>query len=251
MELARFSLIVSLLMASEVFANGGFGSPINSMRGSVLYDKTNEVFISAAYPVNHSTFQMGLKRLWDHASETMPRDNSNQPWRKTNIQALQAVVGYMPRSVYLLYPVMRKEKDKNNIPQNVFDHYEIVKRKVKQYALFKWGCDDSIIPVLGVGQWPEGTPQYLSPVALTSPFDLGEAKISSLEADLIPPRMLQGLGASFRGVTISWPDKNVKAAYIYYIEAGTGGGYEVLIVHGSHAMNFGYLKSEGPMDGLC
>ena len=241
-------LIVIFLLCISFFNNTQASGYFTTLKSAMKNETTNEAYIAAGYPFNRAPFKNEIDRLWDSINVKPNIDTNGQQWKKVDIKSLKDIVGDFPTTYIVISPI-EKIKTINNKRLYVVDHFNVTTKQVKNVALFKWGCDDSVIPVLNLGEWPKNASDW-GPVALSR----GNANwrhtqqkpvIGELDASLVPPILQPKTGDLMNiGLSVNWPNEKLIASLIY---SRIDNDYQLFSV----GRGFSYLKSKSPFDSRC
>lgn len=238
----RFALITMLtLFCSGIYA----GEFFSSLKSVMKNDASNEAYIASSYPHNVEPYQDQLNKLWDATDKIYNVDSYNQQWKLVDLKILEEVVGHFPTEYILVSPVWKREVINENTSRNVVQNFNATLVKVNKAALFKWGCDDSVIPVLNIGAWPEGADDW-QPVAVSRLGKTTLPIVSELDTSSVPKALLTNSIENIVGLSLNWPKENISANLLY----DSGVLYRLFSVGNSMSF-FTYLESKTPFDVRC
>ena len=224
------ALIISF--STNVFAE----LPIKSLRS--IFHEQGEMYISSGRDDNHSLNADKLELLWASKTEIIFRDNYQQDWKTV-----------APKEIYF----NKGAEEKNYI---IFHKNNISAVSVKGAALFKWGCDDSIIPVLNLGEWPfNDKPYEWQGVAIEIEQEYGLPQIKPTSNDfleIIPPKEKELIRDEyFPAIELQWLKiPNFKIIIVEY-EHSNGTYPKELIIINKDTKKVEILKSKSPFDARC
>ena len=211
-------------------------SPIKSLR-SITHEQ-DSMYISSGREDNHSDNADKLNILWKSISKVTSTDSYSQDWKKINVNDIEFNIG---------------SESKNYI---VFHKNSVAAALVEGASLFKWGCDESIVPVLNLGKWPfKGRPREWEGHAIEISVEYGLPKIIPVNNDFLKTVPLKEKelirDENFQPVELKW--LNLKDLQIILVEyEHSNGSYEKeLIVININTNKVNILKAKSPFDGRC
>ena len=241
----KTGIFLFIFLTSIAFADG----PVKSFKSAMEHTETGDLYVAVGYPKNHEGYEARLNRLWDEASQALPEDSFHQKWKRVTPGDLISVFGHFDRQYYLVYPRIKRVKD-NNFIRSEFDGYELEQREVVGAALFRWGCDDSVIPVLNLGPWPPNTRREWGPMAISVHGKFSDARLIELDKELVPRAYSDKVANTEKWLTIEWPTLNYRATMTYHTYA-TGEAFQHIFATGDSPGYFSFLSPGGPMDVAC
>ena len=228
----RYIFIALLGFSVNVFAE----IPIKSLRS--IFHERGEMYISSGRDDNHSKNAKNLELLWKSNNKITFTDNYQQDWKTISIDEIMFNNGAEAKNYIIFY--------KNNIGAAA----------VKSASLFKWGCDDSIVPVLNLGKWPfKVQPYEWGGVAIEIEQEYGLPQIIHANNDFLASIPIDERGLIrdkyFPALELKWikvPDYQI---ILVEYEHSNGTYPKELIIIKKDTKEVRILKSKSPFDGRC
>jgi len=241
----RLILLFFLAYGSAAVYAGG---PIGTLKLAFEQETTHETYVSAGYPHNHSLFRDSLQKLWDRTTTMLPEDGYKQIWKEVPLSSLREIFGNIPEYYVLISP-LADPYNKNNEVSKL--GYRAEAREVTHAALFKWSCEGSIIPVVSIGPWPRYSTDEWGPVAVSVPQSMGKPTLLKLDTALVPATLLSQVESPPRGLTLSWPNQDLRAALLAHSDGFQAVDHYWVFAYWKRAGFFSVLEARPPFDFRC
>ena len=238
------SLLLFTSLSLSAYAEGMF----TTLKTLLKNDITNNAYISAGYPFNTTRYEKDLDILWESIEQAPVNDSYGQPWKTVEISKLKKILGHIPEEYYVITPTITNKEENKKTIYSVTD-LKYTFKKVHHAALFKWGCDNSVTPVLSLGVWNEEINDWGTvPVAVSRitnwRFKRQAPTFGKVDSSALPPALLPGVNDSSVGFSINWANENLSASIVL---DPIHRHYTLFSVQ----QGFSYLESKSPFDVSC
>ena len=210
------SVTLILLTCLTAHASGMF----TTVKTLTKNDTSKHAYVAAGYPYNTKPFKSELNLLWESSSEQSTNDEHGQPWKKVDISKLKKIIGHFPTEYYVIIPTI-KNTSVNKVLVSSIESLSLTIRNVQHAALFKWGCDGAVTPVLSLGEWDEELKDWdTAPVAISRNSDWRykrqEPTFGTIDITAIPPALVPKDQDSVVGFSINWKNEKLGASLLYH-----------------------------------